>query len=538
MSSFRDSEPIADSVQGIVPTAASSKGTVTPLQQLPGDSSHLMKTVSTQTLTWNKPSLSIQDIPIVSFQPVRRKLGFSKTVTTDFYPTLKVDKTLQFASSSIDKCSEALPVAPLVVDQGTSPSIPFTYSPEPPAKAVTQGPSFSPSPGLSGLPSGSAAQALSSSSFPLSPRATEGDDDSEAESEPESVILADPSDPSTELRSASESFSLLKKKIVEKYVEVKEEKKVVERSSFQAAFEKEKPKTAPFKLTQAVRSRLAAIDEELVDKRASSSAVTVFSPYLKNKDFKYYLTEVKPEFEAQPSVLAAMSGVLDQTKVKRFKKTKVSFKITELDSIFKSAFRALEIWSYASSSFEVLGDCFLELRSKLPEEHKDLAIKYASLLRCIDKAGRHGIGETANIVSNLMLKKREHIMSLSNASVPLSTKTEIIFAPIAECKLLPAEHVKAATTSFRQQTETSALVAVAAASKASSSRSSLVGSNLRGSYASPLQDRRYRLGRVRGGGKASKKLFLRNREYFNRRDRAARGRGQGRPAPAANPNQN
>ena len=167
-----------------------------------------------------------------------------------------------------------------------------------------------------------------------------------------------------------------------------------------------------------------------------------------------------------------------------------------------------------------------------------MAIRYASLLRCIDKAGRHGIGETANIVSNLMLKKREHIMSLSNVSVPLSTKTDIIFAPISDCKLLPPEHVKEATTSFRQQTETSALVAVAAASKVSSARSSLGSSNFRGAYSSPLQERRLRLGRGRGGGKASKKFFLRNREFFNRRDRAARGRGQGRPNPAANPNQN
>ena len=100
---------------------------------------------------------------------------------------------------------------------------------------------------------------------------------------------------------------------------------------------------------------------------------------------------------------------------------------------------------------------FLGLRQKLPDEHKDLAIQYASLLRCIDKAGRHGIGETVNNVSDLLLKKREHIMSLANPSVPLSTKTDIIFSPISDCKLLPVDHVKAATTSFRQQTETSAL---------------------------------------------------------------------------------
>ena len=300
-------------------------------------------------------------------------------------------------------------------------------------------------------------------------------------------------------------------------------------SSFKAAFEREKPKSSPFKMTQAVKTRFAAIEEELLVKKASSSATTVFNPYLKNRDFKYYLTDVIPEFDAQTSVLASMAGVLDQAKTKRIKKTKVSFKLTELDSIFKSAFRALEVWSFTSASFEVLGDCFMDLKDKLPTEHQDSAVQHASLLRCIDKAGRHGIGETINIVTNLILKKQEHVMSLANPSVPLSTKTDIIFAPVSSCKLLPSDDVKAATSSFRQQTETSALVAVAAASKASSSKVSF-----KSSYSSsPLQTKSFKFGRGKLGGKASKKIFLRNREYFNKRDRYHKGKGQKQQQPSS-----
>ena len=65
-------------------------------------------------------------------------------------------------------------------------------------------------------------------------------------------------------------------------------------------------------MTSAVKSRLAAIDEELVTKKASSSSVTVFSPFLKNRDFKYYSTEITLDFEAQTSVMASMAGILDQ----------------------------------------------------------------------------------------------------------------------------------------------------------------------------------------------------------------------------------
>ena len=304
----RDSEPVRAEVKGPVPTMASSEGvSARPLSILSSDGSHPQRTVSTQTATVAKPFLSIQAIPLTAIYPVRSRLGRSKTVTTDFFPVEKCDKGVSFSPSSCDKGLEVRPLvanqdtfcSPLVSDQGTSPSIPISFSPEPPAKAVTQGPSFPYTSGLSGLPSGSSAQASSSSSFPASPRTRdEGDDDSGSESEAESVVLADPTDPSTELLSASESFSLLKKKIVDKYIEIKQESKVVERSSFQSAFEREKPKSAPLKMTQAVKSRLAAIDEELVIKKASSSSVTVFSPYLKNRDFKYYLTEIKPEFEA------------------------------------------------------------------------------------------------------------------------------------------------------------------------------------------------------------------------------------------------
>ena len=111
-------------------------------------------------------------------------------------------------------------------------------------------------------------------------------------------------------------------------------------------------------------------------------------------------------------------------------------------------------------------------------------------------------------------------MSLSNSSVPLSTKTDVIFAPISDCKLLPPEHIKLATSEFRLQTETSALVAVAAASKSSKFKGSKFGK------FSPLN--KYKGGKGRGSGKSSRKFFLKNKDLFARRDRFARGRGQGK----------
>ena len=98
--------------------------------------------------------------------------------------------------------------------------------------------------------------------------ASESDDDESYEdSDTESVGLADPADPATELLSASESYALLKSKIVGKYPKVKTESKVVERSSFQTAFEKEKPKSSSLCMISSVKLRLSPIDEELAVKR-------------------------------------------------------------------------------------------------------------------------------------------------------------------------------------------------------------------------------------------------------------------------------
>ena len=497
-------------------------------------------TVSTQTPTMSKPHLSMQIGPSASFQPTekhgRPTLSWTPIELFEFPSVSKVDQS-SLAKPSVFQVHQSTDCGIMVADQGTSPAV-SSPSPEAPAKAETQGPSVSSSPGLPGSSKETATRGSSSRSVSSSHPGEHLDGDSDDDSETESVVLADPEDPATELLSASESYALLKAKIVGKYTHVKSETKIVERSSFQSAFEKEKPQASSLRMTPSVKLRLAAMDEELATKKASSSSVTVFNPFLKSRDARYYLTDLTADFEAQTSILASMAGVLDQTRVKRIKKTKVAFKLTELDSIFKSAFRALEIWSYASSSFEVLGDCFLDLRDKLPQESKDLAIQYASLLRCIDKAGRHGIGETVNIVTNLMLKKREHIMSLSNASVPLSTKIDFIFAPVSSGKLLPPDVIKSATAQFRQQTETSALVAVAAASKASTSKLSIKSTEFGKFISSPLQDRRYRGGKARGSGKSSRKFFLRNRDFFSKRDRYVRGKGQGKRTQSAPANTN
>ena len=173
-------------------------------------------------------------------------------------------------------------------DKGSSPSLSLTCPPEAPAPSIgaaTQGPSVSSPSGRPTSSSGVGVQrASSSSSFhaPSSPSA-EQDIDSGDESDTDSVVLADPDDPLTELMPASQAFAALKEKIVGKYTTVKSETKVVERSSFQEAFEKSKPKSAPLRMTSAVKLRLAALDEEIKDKKPPLALLPPLLPILKAK---------------------------------------------------------------------------------------------------------------------------------------------------------------------------------------------------------------------------------------------------------------
>ena len=132
-------------------------------------------------------------------------------------------------------------------------------------------------------------------------------------------------------------------------------------------------------------------------------------------------------------MLASLTGIINELESKNFKKTKASFSMADMEPLFKSAFRLLQILSFASQAFEVLGDGFRDLMTKLDDELRPLATEHASFLRCVDKAGRHATGEAVHLFANLILKKREHIMSLAYNNVPKATINNLIYAPLIDC---------------------------------------------------------------------------------------------------------
>ena len=345
-------------------------------------------------------------------------------------------------------------------------------------------------------------------------------------SDSDSSIVEVSDNDSEELLQTSLVFKKLKSRIVSKYTEVKEEQKVAEFSPFQLAFEKVKPALPKFRIGSSVSSRLAALDKELEKKRSLASKVPLFQPFLKNKDLRFYRTTSELDSSAPDSVLSLLTGILDQSRVKNLKSSKVSFSLTEIDSLIKSAFHLLEVLSFSSSSFEILGECFLDLRNKLSCDLKPKALEYTSFLRCVDKAGRHSIGEAVNLFANLLIKKREHILNMSFSSVSQAFKSKLVFSPLSTFHLLPIQDVKETAEQFRRQSETSALASMVTLAKTQSTKSkSFFRGAGSGSSSSSLS---YRGSSSASRGKPGKSRHrggysARNRDFFNKRDRFVKG---------------
>ena len=468
------------------------------------------------------PAIGLVSAP-PGFSPrPRPKLSRSKIVTHEYIPDPKVDKSTNAVISRVNKgtstsslsssSSVSLGSSKVPALQSSSSSFLVVSCHEPSTGSNSQP---APSP-VSRLPPSPSAHAKSSRS--PSPEPDLGGDDSDSADSCIEVL----DDPSDDLMQVSKVYSKLKLRIVSKYVEVKKEEKISELSPFQLAFEKKRPASPKFKMGSSVLARMAALDKELEKKRSLASSVALFQPFLKKKDLKFYKTNSELDVSAPDSVLALLTGILDQSRLKNLKSSKVSFSLSEMDSLIKSLFHLLEVLSFSSSSFEILGECFMDLRNLLTNDLKPKALEYTSFLRCVDKASRHSIGEAVNLFANMLIKKREHILSLSFSSVPQAFKSKVVFSPLSEFRLLPIKSVSETADQFRKQSETSALASMVSIAKASSkSKNFFRGAGSSSSSQTSKGKSTNRGGTSKSGSKSS--YSARNRDFFNRRDRIVKG---------------
>ena len=88
--------------------------------------------------------------------------------------------------------------------------------------------------------------------------------------------------------------------------------------------------------------------------------------------------------------------------LKKFQNEGLSLNASIRLSLFKSAFRMIVIRSVSSSqALEILSDGLRDLTAKLNDDLKHLAVEHSSFFGCVDKAGRHAIGEAVKLFLQL-----------------------------------------------------------------------------------------------------------------------------------------
>ena len=218
-------------------------------------------------------------------------------------------------------------------------------------------------------------------------------------------------------------------------------------------------KISPQKLTlnHHVKARLSAVDQALEKKKDSVKPAASFPPFLRANNLKAYKTGDGPDTKISNKTYNTLGGLLDEYRTKFLEQSKVAFTMPELESLFKSVFRQLEIWSLSTSALDIIADGFEYIREKIPEEDRPILDEFASFIMCVDKAGRHGIGEASYAFANLLLRKREHVLSFCKRNVTQSQKSDLLFAPVSGLKLFDSAIAKESVKEIRQANESVAI---------------------------------------------------------------------------------
>ena len=251
-------------------------------------------------------------------------------------------------------------------------------------------------------------------------------------------------------------YKRLVEKIKAKYEPIPELEKIDLRTPYQRAREEPKPKQVPLRINEAVKGRLQYLDLSLSKQAKAAKTSAFFQPHLKMTGVKNYQTSEAPNtvFTAGSNPLNA---ILEEFRTKFLPNSKVSFSLTEMEALFKMAFRQLEIWSFVTSAIDVIGDGLEDIKKYLAPEGNPLLEEYAAYMKCLDKAGHHAIGEASHLFSNLLLRKRELILDMAKKSVSPGQKAKLLFSPVSSFQLFDQDLVKETLKEINEENQAAAM---------------------------------------------------------------------------------
>ena len=280
------------------------------------------------------------------------------------------------------------------------------------------------------------------------------------------VELGDEGEP--EDVSYSANFRRLLKVIMSKFPpeeQTKEEKD--NRSQVQKKTEELRPKPSKLILSPMVKCRIEAIDEILEKKQEATNPAPFLSLFLKAKGASSYFTGDVAAGSITPHLQTELDHMLEGLKKKNFKSSKVAFSFSELDILLKGLFRLIEMWSFLDWGLGALDDGLSAIKEKLTDQADiSYAEEVQGYVTCLDKAIRHGTGETSHVYTNMILKKRDHVLSMVKKSLSDNKKAALRLSPVSSFKLFEEQSIKETCEDMRKVCETDLIVSAAVANLA------------------------------------------------------------------------
>ena len=257
--------------------------------------------------------------------------------------------------------------------------------------------------------------------------------------------------------------------------------------------------------SKSLKRRLGAIADILRNKRDSAGNVTLIPPFQRPNAAQSYHTGFVAAYDLSPDVKDELLPLYDPAK-KKVRSSKVPWTFNECDSLVKSWNRVAEIFSFFDWSIAVLQQNVRLLREHISDDMKDKATETLEFLDVLDRSQEHGIGETVHAMTNVILKKRDHLLSLFSPTVSVSSKSKLLHSDITGPDLFKLQDISHA---LEQSSKVNTNVLVLEAAQASLIKKKPLAPKPvlppdyygRGKPSSYLFPRGKQRGRIKGGRK-------------------------------------
>ena len=108
------------------------------------------------------------------------------------------------------------------------------------------------------------------------------------------------------------------------------------------------------------------MDKALEAEKYQPNPSPSFPLFMNIGSVNYFSIGDPPDTKVSANHLGAVNPMLDENRTKFLNSSKVAFSMGEMETMYKTGFRQLEIWSSATFSFRVMADGFGKIKEEAP----------------------------------------------------------------------------------------------------------------------------------------------------------------------------